>query len=369
VAILKPTNISPNNIAQDANNNIVISWTNNGDRQYYYQIKIYQNLDNILVYDTSKIYSLNTFHSISQNTLNNGNEYKYQITVWNQNDESVSSDWIIFKCSSTPIATFTNISDGSEILNSFYLFQGSYSQSEGISIKSWNMLLYDESDYIIGNTGVQYSDVIEYKFEGLNNDSNYKIELQVRSQDDLIATTGKVPFHVRYEVPSSTITLQAENVPEKAGVRLSWKVVQIIGNVIDGSISYIGNDKIDLTNGIISFSDGMPNFKNFNLKLWLDWIDLKNEIIEHEVSTSIGVFTHNVRDGKTEILRLKTPLGDIWLEWIYDNDTSGKFHLYKNFYNTLYHIQSDSINPINGDIVYIGVNYNSDLADIYTQII
>jgi len=367
--ILKPSNISPNNVSRDSRENIIISWVNNGDRQYHYQIQIYRNEDNELVYDTSKVSSLNTFHTVLGGTLVNGVVYKYRITVWNQYNESATSDWIILKCSSVPTCSFTNISDGSEILNASYLFQGIYSQNEGVPIKSWSMILYDENDYIIGTTGVQYSDVIEYKFEGLHNEKNYKIELQVRSQDDLIATTGKISFYVRYEVPASAIKLQAENVPEKAGVRLSWRVTQIIGNIVSGTISFINNDKVDLTNGVIAFSDGMPNFKNFNLKLWLDWIPLKNELITYDIETSIGVFPHVVRDSKTEILRLKTLLGDIWIEWIYDNDTSGKFHFYKNFYNTLYHIQSDLISPVNGGIVYVGINYYSDLADIYTEIL
>lgn len=367
--ILRPSNISPNNVAIDARDDIIISWQNNGDRQYYYQIQIYKNEDNTLVYDTNKISSLNNFHIIPGNTLSNGIEYKYQITVWNQNNEFVSSDWIIFKCSSKPNTFFTNVFIGSEILNSSYLFQGSYFQNENVPIKSWTMILYDEYDYIIGTTGVQYSDTIEYKFEGLHNERNYQIELQVRSQDDLLGTTGKISFYVRYEVPASSITLQAENVLEKAAVRLSWKVIQIIGNVINGSISFIDDDKVDLTNGIIAFSEDMPNFRNFNLKLWLDWINLRNEIITHNAETCIGTFPFPVRNGKTEILRFKTPIGDLWVEWIYDNDTTGKFHFYKNFYNKLYHIQSNSISPANGDVVYVGIDYQFDLAEIYTQVL
>ncbi len=367
--ILKPSLVSPNNISKDAREDIIISWQNLGDRSYYYQIEIYVNEDNSLVLNTGKVSSLNTFHIINAGTLTNGIVYKYRITVWNQNDESAISDWIIFKCSSTPTCSFTNVFDGAEILNSSYLFQGEYSQAEGVPIKSWIMILYDVNDSIVGNSGTQYSDVIEYKFEGLHNDSNYKIELQVRSQDDLIASTGKIAFYVRYEVPASSISLQAENVNERAAVRLSWKTIQIIGQVIEGVIEYIDGEKVDLRNGVIAFQEGMPNFRDFVLKLWIDWVDLKNEMIVHTVPTAIGDVTWMTRDGTTEIIRLKSPLGDIWLEWIYEDDTSGRFHLWKNFYGSIYHITTSLLSPTLNDTVFVAISHNGDVCDINAQIL
>lgn len=368
MAILKPTNISPSS-TKDATLDILFSWQNMGDRQYSFQIQVYNNETSALVYNTTKLSNLNAFHVVPFSTLSNGIQFKFTITVWNQVGASATSDWITFKTSSTPVCQFTNITSSDEILNSSYLFQGSYTQLESIPIKSWNMILYDVNDYIIGTTGVQYTDIIEYQFEGLNTDSDYSIELQVRSQDDLINTTGKIPFHVRYEVPSGSIALEGENIQELAAVRLQWRVIQVIGQIVSGSIQFTDNDKIDLTNGIIAFQDGMPNFNQFNLKLWIDWIALKNEITTYQVNTCIGVVNWDVKDASTEIIRLKTPLGDIWVEWIYDDDISGRFHIYKNFYNSLYHIQSNLIYPYVGSMVYFGLDYNGNLADVYTQIL
>lgn len=367
MAILKPSNISPNNIVKDAQQDIAISWKNLGDRQYAYRVIVYTNTDNQLIYDTGKVSNLNPIHIIPANTLVNGVVYKYTITVWNQLNQSATSDWIIFKCSSMPIASFVNISPNDEVLNSSYLFVGSYYQAEDVPIRSWRMILYDEHDAIIGLSPETFSDVIEYEFSGLRNDTDYQIELQVRSQDNLINTTGKIPFHVRYEVPSSSISLQAENVAEKAAVRLQWRVIQIIGEVVDGTISFIDGDKIDLTHGTIIFQDGMPNFREFNLKLWLLWKDLKNTVITKQIDTCIGTVNWNIRDGTTEILRLKSPLGDIWLEWVYENDTQGRFYLKKNFYGVSYFICTDLLEFTEGDIVYIGIDYRNNLCDIYIE--
>ena len=368
MAILKPSNISPTS-AQDASKSITFSWQNLGDRQYYYQIQIYNNSTSELAYDSTKIASLNAFYILPESILINGTTYKYQITVWNQLEEFVSSVWMVFKCSSAPIVNFTNLNLGSEILNSSYLFQGVYSQAEDIPIRSWNMILYDINDYIIGTTGVQYSDVIEYEFSGLNNEANYQVELQVRSQDDLIATTGKIPFYCRYEVPASTITLQAENVAEKAATRLSWRVTQIIGNVLQGEISYIDGEKIDLTSGIISFQEGLPNFRDFSLKLWIDWVDLKNDIVIYPADTFLGIIDISVRESVTEILRLKSSIGDIWVEWEYENESDGRFHIYKNFYGIIYHLYTPIMNPISGNNVFLGIDFNGKLVNVNSTIL
>ncbi len=367
MALMKPSGVSPSGVALDANEDIVISWNNTGDRSYAYQIKIYKNSDSVLILDTNKTSSLNTFHVISAGTLTNGTEYKYTITLWNQARQTATGDWNIFRCSSTPTCGFTNVTSDSEILNSAYTFQGSYNQVENVPIRSWLMILYDMNDYILSISPETFSDVIEYEFAGLNNDSDYQIELQVKSQDNLLATTGKVQFHVRYEVPASSISLQAESVSEKAAVRLLWNTTQIIGHATQGSFVYIDNEKIDLRNGTIVFDESMPNFRNFESKSWFSWVDLKNEIITQTISTCLGDVDYVTRDAATELLRLKTFLGDIWVEWEYEDDTGGRFHVWKNMYGQIYHITSSLLSPIVGDTVYLGVSYNGNLCDVYAQ--
>lgn len=369
MAILKPANISPNNIALDAKNSITISWQNLGDRQYYYQIQIYNNSTGVLVYDTTKLSSFNTFHLIPANTLTNGIIYKYQITVWNQLNEFATSDWIIFKCSSTPTCSITNL--GSEVLNSSYMFQGSYFQAENVPIKSWRFILYDIYGSIISMSDETFNSTIEYQFIGLKADTDYQIELQVKSQDNLLGTTGKIQFHVRYEVPATALTLTAENLSDLAAIRLSWKAIQIIGKVISGSITFINGEKIDLTSGIIAFQDGMPNFKNFNLKLWLQWQNLKNNYTIIQVDTCLGQVPYTVKDNVTEILRLKSPIGDIFVSWEYLDETgiNGRFILINDFYDVNYKIYSETISPIVGNNIFLGIDFINNLCNIHTEIL
>lgn len=297
MAILKPANISPSNISVDATQEIVVSWKNYGDRQYAYQVKIYKNIDNSLVLDSGKIISFNNFHIINPNTLTNGIQYKYQITVWNQINETATSDWIVFKCSSTPICSFTNLTP--TIFNTSYVFQGSYSQAENVPIKSWQMILYNSYDKIIGTSPMTYSSIIEYEFAGFKNENDYKIELQVYSQDNLLGTTGKIPFHVKYEVPKTALSLQATKIEELAAINLQWNIVQIIGK--SDSSTFVDNEKIDVTNGKkVYFDEGFNINNNFTLKLWIE---------------SVTNYNFNILPS-TQIVSYNVPLSDTTLIWL-----------------------------------------------------
>lgn len=266
--ILKPYRLSPDNIAQDATKEIVISWANQGDRQYSYQIKIYRNSDNELIYDTEKILSVSTQSTILADTLTNGVLYKYQIIVWNQIDESATSEWIMFKCSSTPSVSFSNLLPNAQILNSSYTFQGQYTQLQNVPIMSWRMILYNNLNSIIGDTNIIFSDTPEYIFSGLNSESAYFIEVQCTSQDGLSSSSGKIPFKTKYETPPLTIALEAENNKDDASVKLLWNIMQIIGESED--TTYIDNKKIDTTNGKVWFDEGFNVDDNFTLKLWIE---------------------------------------------------------------------------------------------------
>lgn len=365
--ILRPTSISPNNDTLDSSKQITISWKNLGDRQISYRIVIYNNNTLELAYDTGKTNSYNSFHIIPQDYLINGNTYKFTITVWNQNNESAISDWIIFNCYSTPTCNLVNIVDGGEILNSSYLFTGEYNQAEGIPIKSFLMILYNSQQEVLMVTPEIFSDTIEYEFSGFNTEDDYYIELQVRSQADLINSTGKIRFTVRYEVPANYISLISENVSAQASVRLSWNTTQIIGEVIEGSINYIDSDIVDLTNGAIIFNEGLKDFYSFVLKIWVELVNLKNEVTTQTISTCVGDVEVLNRDGITELFRLHSNVGDIWVEFIYESDTEGRFWLKKNIYNAEYRICSDLFNPSEQSKYYLGIKFDGNVCDLYVE--
>ena len=313
MAILKPSSTSPNNISVDILFPITISWVNQGDRQYSYQIKIYDNPTSTLAYDSTKITSFNSFHIVPEGTLINGIQYKYQITVWNQNNVSAVSEWVLFKCSTTPTIQFANVAEDDYVYNNSYLFTVSYAQAESVPIKSWKMIIYDESMAVLAITDEIFSEIIEYQFSGLNNNTIYYIECQARSQDNLLASTDKVKFNVQYEVPEAVIELETKNLAREGATQLQWNISQIIGESLN--TSFIGGEKIDATNGKVWFNGGFNIKNDFTLKLWIEsvensiyiinenalliasniepettqiWLDDENQITELPLNISVG---------------------------------------------------------------------------------
>jgi len=361
MAVMIPINLSPNGSTVDAEQDVTISWRNSGDRQYHFNLKIYESATSSLVYESGKTTTFNTFTVIPANTLTNGVVYKYTVTIYNQLNETATSDWVLFECSSSPTCSFTNITDGGEILNSAYTFEGSYIQDESVDIRSWLMILYDSEQEILSMTDEQFSDDISHEFAGLNNEDDYYVELQVRSQKGLLGTTGKIHFTTRYEIPANVLELASENVAAKAGIRLSWNVIQIIGRIFEGNITYQDNEKVNLTNGTIIFDD-IPNIWEFAMKLWFEWGVLNNTVTTETISTAVGDVEVNTRSGTTELMRLSSNIGDIWLEFRYESDTEGRLYLWKNIYGELYHLRTSLMNPSLHSEVYVGIKFDGSLC-------
>jgi len=269
--ILKPYRLSPDNQAQDSTEDITMSWVNQGDRQYKYKVEIYNNVDNMLVYESVLIASVNTFHILPANTLANGFTYKYQITVQNSIGESATSDWGMFKCSSKPVIEFPNLTSGATIGNNEYKFMGSYTQLENVPIMSWEMRLYDSLQNLLNTTNIIFGSLIEHTFSGLNSEEFYYINLIATSQDGLSSSTGLIPFSVEYETPPLAIALQAKNNKDSASVQLMWNILQITGESVN--TTYIDNEKIDAKNGSVWFDNGFNIEGDFTLKLWIEEVE------------------------------------------------------------------------------------------------
>jgi len=418
--IMKPSGISPNNISLDATFPITISWINSGDRQYKYRIQIYNNTTNVLVYDTNVVVSFNTFHVISGNTLIDGTIYKYQIQTFNQVDASATSNWILFKCSSTPSISFTNVIENDIIYNSQYLFTAQYSQLESVAIKSWQMIMYDSNNAIITTTSETFNSIIEYQFSGFNNNFYY-IECQVKSQDDILASTNKIKFNIQYTVPESVLDLQSSNISDQGAINLQWNVVQIIGN--SENTSYINGEKIDTTNGRVWFDSDFNIENDFTLKLWLEsvnnnvytinqttsitsynvpltdtsiiWLDNSAQTTELSLNISAGNITPATNylwiDDQTIVPRVLTPILDIvapttdklWIDTGSNssNDTSeilkmsnsnsdiillryynGAFHLFENG------IEIDNVS-VNGSSYYLYLQQIGNILSLHAEVI
>lgn len=272
--IQKPYDISIRGQTIDANEPNEVNWKVSGDIQTTYKIDILSNTDNSLVWTTNQITSYSLKHTIPAGTLTNGNEYKIQITIWNANNETATSDTEMFQTSSRPIVTVDSIGT----VNSFsYNFSATYSQAEGVALRNYVVYLYDDHQNLIDKSDIKTILPMEHLFSGLQTEKTYYIEFQATSAKGLVGTSGLVQFYVFYYRPKLNTSLQAKNV-ENAGIELTWFVSQIIGNSIN-PVDFIDNDKIDLTNNTVYFDSGFSIDKDFSLKVWISNPPSKKDLL------------------------------------------------------------------------------------------
>lgn len=264
----KPYNLQPTGgVAIDGNDENIFSWFVSGDIQTAIEIKIYDNNDNSLYWTLPKTPYYANKYNLPSSTLLNGKEYKWQVTIYNEKNQSISSDLQVFQTSSRPVVSVDPITT---VGAPSYQFTATYSQAENVEMRSWTAWLYDESYVLINQTGIQTSKDIQCLFDGLKSEKDYYIEFQVTSSKGLIGTSGRIKFHVLYTQPTMSISLTAQNLPDIAGVQLSWNVIQIIGRVESGDPKFIDGDKLDLRNDRLIFDEGFQVRENFTLRMWIE---------------------------------------------------------------------------------------------------
>jgi hypothetical protein len=265
----KPYNLSPTGgVAIDANEDNIFSWSVSGDVQIAFEIKIFNNTDNEIVWSLDKTNSYANSYLLPSFVLNNNMEFKWQVTIYNEAGKSIASDFVIFQTSSRPIITLSPI----DVVSApSYNFSAVYSQAEDIPLRSWNCILYNSEKSIIGQSGIKTQSTIEFLFSNLSSEKDYYIEFQVTSNKGLTNTTGKVMFSVLYTQPKVNVSLIAAPVPEVAGINLSWNVIQIILKSSCDPPPFLEEKGIDLTNGCRVWTDeGFSVDKTFTIKMWID---------------------------------------------------------------------------------------------------
>ena len=313
-----------------------------GNQVFANELEIQILSDNTQVY-LQKIDSFQFRHLIPANTLTNGTEYRMRIRTYDiNNNTSAWSDWVVFLCLNTPVVAITNITDG-KVNNHTYDFVGSYSQSDGELIQSYRFLLYDEFENLIGASPEKFDGLLLHQFTGLQNGKQYKIELKIITVNQMQASSGLVSFVADYIQPNLFSVLTLENISNQASILVSANIIRIIGELGSGEMSYIDDELIDLTNGMVFFQDGFNVNSNFTLKLWA-----KNIPTDQVFVRIMG------EQGYIDIV-------------YYDN----RVHAFKRLYSggILPHYASNElIGELNSnDMLFIGVRNINDMIDLYIE--
>jgi hypothetical protein len=247
MAIYLPTYLSPITAeSRDMTQNQIFTSVINGTFATHYQLKIYNNVNNAVLYDSTKI-TLSPYlydkqiltHTVPSNSVTNGLELKWTLQVW-QNTNTVTSREVYFKSYSNPTFTMTVPS----IINSCtYEFIGIYTHPQNINIRRFNFKLYDVNENILSESGDIYTSNTKYVFTDISfaNGVSYKVEGLVEDENGIIVSTGIQSFEVSYSPPSLIIVPTAKFDKSTSGVTLNWsKAVQNLCTV-NGTVEYVNN--------------------------------------------------------------------------------------------------------------------------------
>lgn len=212
----------------------------------HYQIRIYNNSTNALLYDIGKLaLSPNLYdkqilsHTVPANSVTNGLELKWTLQVW-ENTSTVTSREIYFKGYGNPTFSVTI----PETINSkTYEFVGVYSHPQNVNIKRFQFKIYDSSNNVLENSGDIYSANTKYKPKNISfiNGNTYKVEGICEDINGVIVSSGIKTFSVDYPRPSLSIVPDATVNHKTSGVIVKWsKAIQKNGTVV-GTYSYVNN--------------------------------------------------------------------------------------------------------------------------------
>lgn len=234
------------------------------------KLVIRNNVTNDIVYNETMV-SMVKSHSIPQNVANllNGGTYNAVISVFDsENNESLPSDAIIFKCFTTPSWYFSNLIEGQIIQDNVYNLQLIYGQLENELLNSFSVSLYDSGNILIHQSETFYNPtVLEYTLSNLEHNKQYSVIASGETVNGMRFSTTKVTFQINYIKPELFALVGIENIKEEASIKISYNVEVITGTSNLENPIYITLEdptEIDLTadGAYVQFSSGYDLLDN-----------------------------------------------------------------------------------------------------------
>ena len=224
-----------------------------------YQLKIYKISDNSLLYDSTKvnlgvgiIYNGQTLSvTVPAGSVSNGLELKWTMQYWN-GAETVISTEIFFTSAST--ATFT-LDVPALVTEQSITVTGTYTQAEGVPLKTWYYEFYDSAGSLIVRTPTSTSGFIQYVFDGLLSGTSYQIKGFLETRDNVVVESTTYNFDVLYDIPEIEAEATAQFLEDKVAINIDFGGATEVLGAVTGTSSYvddfiyIGNKGLDLDNG------------------------------------------------------------------------------------------------------------------------
>ena len=164
--------------------------------------------------------------------------------------QQVSESAIVTR--TTPTLSLAITTGGSEteqntLISSVAVFTGTYTQAQGVAVRSTHWMLRNESGDLLEDTGVIYTSVVEYMYSGFFNGESYTLSCTVETETG-VQVTASIDFTVSYSENTYYGDFTAKSIPREGSVLLQWDPLVVITGEANGDYTQ-NNGSIYLPSG------------------------------------------------------------------------------------------------------------------------
>lgn len=306
-----PTGLTRTNF--DATDNAVFSWAYSdpdpSDNQSAYQLEIIDTGTGTSVYDSGKVASTTSSHTLPSGTLTNNKQYQWRVKTWDNSDtEGAWSDYATFYTSAKPSVTITNLTEGQTIITSSLTVQWTMSDPESEGQSAYQIKLTDMSDTVLYDTGKVIDSVSRSRTLGyeLENHTDYKVKISVWDGRDVKSEEQVISIHVSFTPPAEPNVTTIRN---NASITINIEHP----NPVDPQPTVIYSDIfrrkqgeskwIRIATGVQnSFTDYTPAsgvVYEYKVRAWGDNETYTDSVVVSESVEFTGVWLHDTTDPST----------------------------------------------------------------------
>jgi hypothetical protein len=225
---------------QSATATWVFSSSDSTVTQGSFDLQVYNNATNALVFDTGWVTSTNSQYTIPANTLVNRTVYKWRVQYKdNLGNASAWSSYQTFTCSSLPTTSISSPTASQTLASNVVTVNFSYSQAQSVTEQSYRLVIFASDQQTIAyDSGTIYNTANTFTVSGIPN-GTYYAQSTVTSADGLTSSSGKVQFTIAYNGLASSPSITATPLPTQASIRIDWSVpTSIPGTYVGTGATY-----------------------------------------------------------------------------------------------------------------------------------
>lgn len=217
--------------------------------------------------------------------------------------QQVSESAIITR--TTPTLSLAITTGGSEteqntLISSVAVFTGTYTQAQGVAVRSTHWALRNESGDLLEDTGVIYTSVVEYMYSGFFNGESYTLSCTVETETG-VQVTASIDFTVSYEGGTYYGEFNANCVPKEGSIYLQWEALRVISPTTSGEYTQ-GDGYVELPAGSsITWDKELEDPMNFLPPWFATWTgQIQTDEIRNPTSKTIMLTGTTGTEGEGE---------------------------------------------------------------------